>query len=75
MTIPQAPVRSPAWTWQRCFGGIYLLGLCALLARLAIGTVREPGIAKLTICRPERRNAFRPQTLFELTDAFTLVIS
>jgi naphthoate synthase len=29
------------------------------------------GIAKLTICRPERRNAFRPQTLFELTDAFT----
>ncbi len=30
------------------------------------------GIAKLTICRPEVRNAFRPQTLFELTDAFTL---
>jgi naphthoate synthase len=28
------------------------------------------GIAKLTICRPERRNAFRPQTLFELADAF-----
>lgn len=29
------------------------------------------GIAKLTICRPEVRNAFRPQTLFELTQAFT----
>jgi naphthoate synthase len=29
------------------------------------------GIAKVTICRPERRNAFRPQTLFELADAFT----
>ena len=29
------------------------------------------GIAKITICRPERRNAFRPQTLFELTDAFS----
>ncbi len=29
------------------------------------------GIAKITICRPERRNAFRPQTLFELADAFT----
>ncbi|MGQ0803823.1 MAG: 1,4-dihydroxy-2-naphthoyl-CoA synthase [Actinomycetota bacterium] len=28
------------------------------------------GIAKLTICRPEVRNAFRPQTLFELQDAF-----
>ena len=28
------------------------------------------GIAKLTIDRPEVRNAFRPQTLFELSDAF-----
>ncbi len=28
------------------------------------------GIAKVTICRPEVRNAFRPQTLFELQDAF-----
>ena len=28
------------------------------------------GIAKITICRPEVRNAFRPQTLFELQDAF-----
>ena len=28
------------------------------------------GIAKITINRPEKRNAFRPQTLFELADAF-----
>src|SRR5690242_9548048 len=28
------------------------------------------GIAKITICRPEVRNAFRPQTLFELQHAF-----
>jgi naphthoate synthase len=28
------------------------------------------GIAKITINRPERRNAFRPQTLFELANAF-----
>ena len=28
------------------------------------------GIARLTINRPERRNAFRPQTLFELANAF-----
>lgn len=28
------------------------------------------GIAKITIARPEVRNAFRPQTLFELGDAF-----
>jgi naphthoate synthase len=30
------------------------------------------GIAKVTIARPEVRNAFRPQTLFELADAFAL---
>jgi naphthoate synthase len=30
------------------------------------------GIAKLTIDRPEVRNAFRPQTLFELQDAMNL---
>ena len=28
------------------------------------------GIARLTINRPERRNAFRPQTIFELAHAF-----
>jgi len=30
------------------------------------------GIAKITINRPEVRNAFRPQTLFELEEAFSL---
>ena len=29
------------------------------------------GIAKITINRPEVRNAFRPTTLFELSNAFT----
>lgn len=29
----------------------------------------EDGIAKITICRPEVHNAFRPQTLIELSDA------
>jgi naphthoate synthase len=29
-----------------------------------------PGIAKITINRPEVRNAFRPQTVIELSDAF-----
>ena len=32
---------------------------------------RDGGLAKVTICRPEVRNAFRPKTLFELIDAFT----
>jgi naphthoate synthase len=30
------------------------------------------GMAKLTIARPQVRNAFRPRTLFELSDAFNL---
>jgi naphthoate synthase len=33
----------------------------------------EDGIAKITIARPEVRNAFRPRTLFELIDAFSRV--
>ena len=31
------------------------------------------GIAKITINRPEVRNAFRPKTLFELSEAFSIV--
>src|SRR5258705_917988 len=30
-------------------------------------------MAKITICRPEVRNAFRPQTVIELLDAFAVV--
>src|SRR5436190_2503612 len=33
---------------------------------------RAEDIAKITICRPEVRNAFRPRTLFELRDAFEI---
>ena len=33
----------------------------------------EDGIAKITICRPEKRNAFRPETVRELIDAFMRV--
>ncbi len=38
--------------------------------RYETGTGEAEGIAKITINRPEVRNAFRPQTLFELSDAF-----
>ena len=31
---------------------------------------KADGIAKITINRPHKRNAFRPQTIFELNDAF-----
>ena len=33
----------------------------------------DQGIARITINRPEKRNAFRPQTVIELFDAFTRV--
>ena len=36
------------------------------------GSGNTSGIAKITINRPEVRNAFRPQTVFELKEAFTL---
>ena len=36
------------------------------------GINHTAGIAKITINRPEVRNAFRPQTVFELKEAFTL---
>ena len=37
-----------------------------------VGINEAEGIAKITINRPEVRNAFRPQTVFELKEAFTL---
>ena len=71
---PVAPTESAAWTdpahssitpacaWQSVgeFSDI----------TYSLGTGAYQGIAKITICRPEKRNAFRPQTLFELSDAF-----
>jgi naphthoate synthase len=38
--------------------------------RYELGVAEAAGIAKLTIDRPEVHNAFRPETLIELSDAF-----
>jgi naphthoate synthase len=40
--------------------------------RYATAELEGGQVAKITIARPEVRNAFRPQTLFELRDAFEL---
>jgi naphthoate synthase len=40
--------------------------------RYELGEGEAEGIAKITINRPEVRNAFRPQTLFQLAEAFDL---
>jgi naphthoate synthase len=39
--------------------------------RYETGAGEDSGIAKITINRPEVRNAFRPETVVELSDAFT----
>ena len=39
--------------------------------RYELATGEHAGIAKITINRPEVRNAFRPETVIELSDAFT----
>jgi naphthoate synthase len=39
--------------------------------RYETGTGPDEAIAKITINRPEVRNAFRPETVLELSDAFT----
>src|SRR6202035_112761 len=39
--------------------------------RYELGSGEAAGIAKVTINRPEVRNAFRPETVIELSDAFT----
>ncbi|TAK62805.1 MAG: 1,4-dihydroxy-2-naphthoyl-CoA synthase [Dehalococcoidia bacterium] len=55
---PEARVIAPAvdWVAARQYGDILY--------------EKYEGIAKITINRPEVRNAFRPQTLFELKEAF-----
>ena len=60
MTDPALSTIEPAADWQ---------------AEGDYGDIRyetADGIAKITIDRPEVRNAFRPQTLFELSHAFEL---
>jgi VWFA-related protein len=38
--VVPAPIQRPVWNWPACLAGIYLLGACVLLARLAVGTAR-----------------------------------
>ncbi|MEJ7765918.1 MAG: enoyl-CoA hydratase-related protein, partial [Acidimicrobiales bacterium] len=56
----------PEWEQVKAYGDI------RFETAAAFGGERSPRMAKITIDRPEVRNAFRPQTLFELQDAFRL---
>jgi VWFA-related protein len=57
ITLPSftaASARPPAWNWPAVFAGIYLVGVCALLARLAIGTMRAHMLVRRATNRGER---------------------
>lgn len=61
---PSYSSAKPACTWQSQgeFQDI----------RYEVSTGADSGIAKITINRPEKRNAFRPETIFELLAAFEM---
>jgi hypothetical protein len=44
----------PVWNWLGCLAGIYLLGVCLLLARLAVGTVRAHMLVRSAASRGGR---------------------
>ncbi|HET7608118.1 MAG TPA: TolC family protein [Gammaproteobacteria bacterium] len=45
-TVALTPAPSPSWSWRAWLAAIYLAGAAALLARLAIGTVRVRLLAR-----------------------------
>lgn len=61
---PEHSSAIPACEWESVgeFGDI----------KYELSTGEAAGIAKITINRPDKRNAFRPQTIIELIEAFTL---
>lgn len=61
---PEHSSAIPACEWESAgeFGDI----------KYELSTGEAAGIAKITINRPDKRNAFRPQTIIELIEAFTL---
>ena len=61
--IKREPGERTIPNWQMAAGGEKFTDISYQVAE---------GMAKITINRPEVRNAFRPQTLFELSEAFNL---
>ena len=61
--IKRQPGERTIPNWQMAAGGEKFTDISYQVAE---------GMAKITINRPEVRNAFRPQTLFELSEAFNL---
>jgi len=61
---PEHSSAIPACEWESAgeFGDI----------KYELSTGEAAGIAKITINRPDKRNAFRPQTIIELIEAFTM---
>jgi len=66
--VPDFPALPPVPPWEsaKAYGDI------RYEVAAAFDGEHSPRMAKITIDRPEVRNAFRPQTLFEMQDAFRL---
>ncbi|MFM8693997.1 MAG: AMP-binding protein, partial [Actinomycetota bacterium] len=78
---------SPGQRWSLLLPTTHIAGINVLVRSIELGTVpvgvdsqaefsdvryeTAEGMAKITINRPQVRNAFRPETLFELERAFT----
>lgn len=74
---PIAPANSPALTNPAHSSMIPACEWVSIASyndiKLEVSTGEVSGIAKITINRPEKRNAFRPQTVTELLHAFEVV--
>jgi bla regulator protein BlaR1 len=60
---PAAPPQPMVWSWPEFLAAVYLLGACALLLRLAIGTVRTRRLASVTCVVPVTVGFFRPRII------------
>jgi uncharacterized protein (TIGR03435 family) len=54
LEVATTAARPAAWNWRMTLLGVYLAGLCALLLRLAIGTVRAHGLVRRAVLRDGR---------------------
>jgi uncharacterized protein (TIGR03435 family) len=64
LEIPDTPApKPPVWNWSSAFLGVYLLGACLLLLRLAIGTIRANRLTGASCVAPVTVGVLRPRII------------